>query len=150
VTPWWQALSAAIGGLLVLWAVLVVVLFLLGRRSAADVSLRDALRLVPDLVRLLRRLASDPDLPRGVRIRLAALLVYLALPVDLVPDFVPLVGYADDVVVIALVLRAVVRRAGADAVERHWPGSEDGLRSVLLLAGLDPEQRTTATGRAQP
>ena len=77
--------------------------------------LADALRLLPDLVGLLRRLAADRSLPRGVRVRLCLLLGYLAVPIDLVPDFVPVLGYADDAIVVALVLRSVVRRAGAPA-----------------------------------
>jgi uncharacterized membrane protein YkvA (DUF1232 family) len=75
-------------------------------------------------------------LPRGVRRRLALLLAYLAFPIDLVPDVVPVLGYADDVVVIALVLRSVVRRAGPAAVERHWTGTPAGLAFVRSLAGI--------------
>ncbi len=58
--------------------------------------LREALRLLPDVLRLVRRLATDPTLPRGVRIRLGLLLAYLACPIDLIPDFIPVLGYADD------------------------------------------------------
>jgi uncharacterized membrane protein YkvA (DUF1232 family) len=106
-----------------------------GRRRDPT-SLRGALRLLPDLVRLLRRLAADPNLPRGVRVRLALLLGYLVLPIDLVPDFVPVVGYADDAVVVALALRSVVRAAGPAALDKHWPGTPDGLTAVRRLAGL--------------
>ena len=129
----WEIALAVVGGLLVLWVALVVVLVVESRRDARRVDLRQAVRLVPDVLRLVRRLAADPDLPRGVRIRLVALLVYLALPVDLVPDFIPVLGYADDVVVVALVLRSVVRAAGPGSLERHWPGSDEGLRIVRRL-----------------
>lgn len=88
------------------------------------------------MLRLLRRLAADPAVPRGVRVRLVLLLGYLLSPIDLVPDFLPVIGYADDVLVVALVLRSVTRRAGADALQRHWPGSPEGLRVVEQLAGL--------------
>lgn len=74
--------------------------------------------------------------PRGARLRLWLLLGYLALPVDLVPDFAPVVGYADDAVVIALVLRSVTRAAGAEALDRHWPGTPDGLAALRRVAGL--------------
>jgi uncharacterized membrane protein YkvA (DUF1232 family) len=70
-----------------------------------------------------------------VRVRLWLLLGYLALPIDLIPDFVPVLGYADDAVIVALVLRSVVRRSGVDAVQRHWPGTPDGLRALLRLTG---------------
>ena len=123
---------SVLGGLLVVWALLLVLLW---RRRPEDLTVREALRLLPDLVRLVRRLARDPEVPRGVRVRLWLLLAYLVSPVDLVPDFVPVLGYADDVVVVALALRAVVRRAGAEAIGRAWPGSPGGLAVVLRLAG---------------
>lgn len=93
------------------------------------------LRLLPDVVRMLRGLATDPALPAGIRIRLWLLLGYLALPFDLIPDFVPVVGYVDDVIVVVLVLRAVVRAAGTQALERHWTGSDEGLAATRSLAG---------------
>ncbi len=130
---WWEVLLAVPAGLLLLWLVLLVVLW----RTAPDqTGLREALRLLPDLIRLLRRLAADSTLPRGVRIRLVVLLGYLALPIDLVPDFIPVLGYADDAIVVALALRSVVRRAGPDALAQHWPGTPDGLRTVHRLARL--------------
>ena len=114
----------------VLW-VAAIVAILIWRPDKAQV--REAVRLIPDTLRLVRRLAADKSLPRGVRARLWFLLVWLASPIDLIPDFIPVVGYADDVVVLALVLRSVIRRAGRDAVERHWPGTPAGLNSLLRL-----------------
>ena len=130
---WWTWVIAVGGGLLLVWLALVAALWL-GRPD--DVRVRDALRLLPDLVRLLRRLAADPSVPRGVRIRLWLLLGYLALPLDLVPDFIPVIGYADDAVIVALALRSVTRHAGPEALERHWPGTADGLAAVRRLAGI--------------
>jgi uncharacterized membrane protein YkvA (DUF1232 family) len=98
--------------------------------------LGEALRILPDLLRLLRRLAADRDLPRGVRVRLVLLMVYLAVPIDLIPDFIPVLGYADDAIIAALVLRSVVRRAGLDAVRRGWPGSDDGFAALCRLTGM--------------
>ncbi len=140
----WSTLVAVGGGLLLLWAGLVLALWLLARRDQRTGSLREALRLLPDVVRLLRALAADPDLPRGVRLRLVLLLGYLLMPLDLVPDVIPVVGWADDVVVVALALRSVVRRAGPGALDRHWPGTPDGLAVVRRLAGLPTPP---ATGR---
>ena len=99
--------------------------------------LKETLRLLPDLVRLLRRLAGDRSVPRATRARLWLLLAYLAIPIDLVPDFVPVLGYADDAIIVAAVLRSVVRRAGPDAIRRNWPGTPDGLATVWRLAGLE-------------
>jgi uncharacterized membrane protein YkvA (DUF1232 family) len=106
--------------------------------------LSEAMRLLPDVLRLLRRLAADSDVPRTARVRLALLLGYLALPFDLVPDFVPVLGYADDAIIASLVLRSVVRRAGSPLIRRHWPGSEDGLAALARLTGLPLTQPDTA------
>ncbi|MBA3367281.1 MAG: DUF1232 domain-containing protein [Geodermatophilaceae bacterium] len=134
---WWQLLLAVLGGLALLWLVLLGLLWLTQRNHPGRTSMSEALRLLPDVIRLLRRLAADPELPRGVRIRLWLLLGYLLLPIDLVPDFIPVIGYADDAIVVALALRSVTRRAGPDALTRQWPGSPQGLDAVRRLAGLD-------------
>jgi uncharacterized membrane protein YkvA (DUF1232 family) len=98
--------------------------------------LGEALRLLPDVLRLQRRLAADSSVPRAARVRLWLLLAYLAIPFDVVPDFVPVLGYADDAIIATLVLRSVVRRAGAPAVRRHWAGTDDGLAALARLTGL--------------
>jgi uncharacterized membrane protein YkvA (DUF1232 family) len=98
--------------------------------------LGEAMRLLPDLLRLLRRLAADSNVPRAARVRLWLLLGYLAIPFDLVPDFVPVLGYADDAIIVSLVLRSVVRRAGAPLVRRHWPGTDGGLAAFARLTGI--------------
>ncbi|MEO6605451.1 MAG: DUF1232 domain-containing protein [Aeromicrobium sp.] len=128
----WTLLIGIAGGVLVLWAILVAALWLV---RPDQISLREALRLLPDLIRLLRRLAADASLPRGVRVRIWLLLGYLAMPIDLVPDFIPVLGFADDAIMVALVLRSVVRRAGPDLIARHWPGSPEGLAAIQRLAG---------------
>jgi len=124
---------AVVGGVLLLW---LLMLALLWRRRPDELTARDALRLLPDVVRLVRRLAADRTLPRGVRARLWLLMAYLLSPIDVVPDFLPVIGYADDVVVVAWALRSVVRRAGSAALERHWPGQPAGLAVVSRLAGV--------------
>jgi uncharacterized membrane protein YkvA (DUF1232 family) len=130
---WLDLVAGAGAALLLAWVALVVAL-LLGRPRGA--LLTEALRLLPDVLRLIRRLAADPDLPRGVRIRLGALLVYLASPIDLIPDFIPVLGYADDAIIVTAVLRSVARRAGVSAVRAHWPGTDDGFAALVRLAGL--------------
>lgn len=119
--------------LVLVWLVLVVALLIARPKGS---MLRESLRLLPDLLRLLPRLARDDTLPRGVRVRLWLLLAYLAMPIDLIPDFIPVLGYADDAIIVAAVLRSVVRRAGTAPLQRHWPGSDDGLFAVTRLAGL--------------
>ena len=126
---WWlDMLLALAAGLLLAWAALVVVLIIMRPRGGL---LREALRLLP-------RLARDASLPRVVRVGLALLLVYLAFPIDLVPDFIPVLGYADDAIIVAAVLRWVVRRSGVEAVRRQWPGTNDGFAVLCRLAGLIP------------
>ena len=133
---WWLDLLLGLAaGLLLAWAALVVVLIVARPRGGL---LREALRLLPDLLRLLPRLAGDRSLPRSVRIALGFLLVYLASPVDLVPDFIPVLGFADDAIIVAAVLRWVVRRAGIQAVQRRWPGTDDGFAVLCRLTGMTP------------
>ena len=131
----WQTALLVTGSLLALWLVGLAVLWL---RRPDDLTVRDAVRLVPDAVRLVRRLAADPTLPRSVRVRLWLLLGYLLSPIDLVPDVLPVIGWADDVLAVVLVLRSVVRRAGPEALERHWPGTPEGLAAVRAACGLAP------------
>jgi uncharacterized membrane protein YkvA (DUF1232 family) len=130
---WAWTLVGAVGGLLLCWLVLMAVLWL---TRPDELSARELLRLLPDVLRLVRRLAGDRTLPRGVRVRLWLLMVYLAVPIDLLPDFLPVVGHADDAIVVALVLRSVVRRAGGAAVERHWPGTPEGLAALRRASRL--------------
>ncbi|WP_298457280.1 YkvA family protein [uncultured Cellulomonas sp.] len=134
---WWAPVVGVVAGVLLLWLALLAVLW---RYRPDDLGVRDALRLLPDVVRLVRRLAADPAVPRGVRVRLWLLLGYLALPFDLVPDVVPVLGYADDAVVVALALRSVVRHAGPGALDRHWPGTGAGLAAVRRLAGVTDDR----------
>ncbi|PYD00189.1 DUF1232 domain-containing protein [Microbacterium esteraromaticum] len=134
--PWWAQTLIGIGiALLASWLALLITLALARPKGPV---LREALRLLPDLLRLLRSLATDPSLPRGVRVRLGALILYLAFPIDLIPDFIPVLGYADDAIVVMLVLRSTVRRAGLDAVRAHWPGTDGGFEALVTLTGLRP------------
>ncbi len=86
---WWQILLGLAAGIVLLYLVLLALLWQARRRNPDTARMREALRLLPDVLRLLRRLAADRDLPRGVRIRLILLIAYLASPIDLIPDFIP-------------------------------------------------------------
>jgi hypothetical protein len=119
--PWWAQTLPTIGiALLATWIALVIAL-LIAKPSKAQLG--EALRLLPDLLRLLRRLARDATLPRGVRVRLGLLLVYLAIPIDLIPDFIPVLGYADYAIIVT-------------AVRAHWPGSDNGFAAMCRITGL--------------
>ena len=131
---WWTIPLGVVVGAVLIWAVLVVVLWL---TKPGDYDIKEALRLLPDLVRLVKGLATDPATPRGVRIRLTLLLVYLALPIDLIPDFIPVLGYADDAVIVAPVLRSATRSAGPEALAKHWPGTPEGLIALKRICRLN-------------
>ncbi len=131
----WKLAIGTAAGLAAGWLALVVVLLLQSRRYERP-SLREMLRLLPNLVRLLNRLAADDALPRRMRVTLWLLLGYLAMPVDLIPDFLPVIGYADDAIIVAWVLRSVARQAGVDALRQHWPGTPEGLTAVLRAVGV--------------
>lgn len=114
----------------VVYACFVVALVVVGRRGHA-VALA---RFIPDCIVLFKRLLGDRRVSRPRKVLLALLVAYLALPFDLVPDFIPVAGQVDDAILVALVLRSVLRGSGAALVEEHWPGPEQSLRFVLRVA----------------
>jgi uncharacterized membrane protein YkvA (DUF1232 family) len=126
---------------IVAWLVLILALLIVRPKGRL---LREGVRILPDLIRLLTRLATESTLPRCVRVRIALLMGYLALPIDLIPDFVPVLGYADDAIVVAAVLRSVVRRIGAERLQSHWPGTNDGFAARCRFAGVAPPTEQSA------
>ncbi len=127
-----RVIASVAAALLLAWGLLLGWLWV---RRPGEMTLRESMALLPDLVRMLRGVAADPACPRLLRWRLWALVAYLALPLDLVPDFIPVLGYADDVIAVMVVLRSVVRLAGPEMIRRHWHGGGAGLSVVLRLAG---------------
>jgi uncharacterized membrane protein YkvA (DUF1232 family) len=126
-----ELLIGVVGGLLAAWALLVVLLWILRPRG---VPLGEAVRVVPDLLRLVRDLLTDRTTPTAVRLALVGLLAWLVSPVDLIPEFIPILGPLDDVIVAVLVLRFAQRRIGSDQLKRRWRGSDDGwalLQAIL-------------------
>jgi uncharacterized membrane protein YkvA (DUF1232 family) len=107
-------------------------------------------RFVPDCAVLFARLARDPRLPRRHKLALAALGGYLMFPIDLVPDFLPVVGQLDDALLVAVTLRAVVRRAGPDLLRELWPGPATSLALVLRLSGAIPSHEESTQKREGP
>jgi uncharacterized membrane protein YkvA (DUF1232 family) len=123
---WWAWLLLVGGCCVVLWAGFVAWLYAVGRHADA----RALAGFIPDCIVLVSRLLRDERVPRRRKLLLVGLTGYLALPFDLVPDFIPLAGQLDDVIVVALVLRHLVRTSGAALIREHWPGPE---RSVEML-----------------
>ena len=130
----WQAIVVAALVAASVYAVFVAVLVVAGRREGA----RAAAAFVPDCVVLFKRLLSDPRVPRRRKLVLAALIPYLLMPFDLVPDFIPVAGYLDDAVIVAFALRYVLRGSGRDLISAHWPGPPASLNLVLRFAGQVP------------
>ena len=123
----WLLLAGVVG----LYLAFVVTLLVLGRRTEA----RALAGFVPDCIRMLRRLATHPETTRGQRLALLALVGYLALPIDLIPDFIPVAGVLDDAILVALALRWLIGSRGEAAIREAWPGPESSLRVILGLVG---------------
>jgi len=127
-----RTLLIAASILLVVYLALVVTLVLSGRRYAA----KELAALLPNLVLLFRDLAKDPRVPRGPKVALAAAALWLVSPIDLIPEFIPLLGPLDDVVVAALALRYLTGRAGVEVVREHWRGQAATLDAILRAARI--------------
>lgn len=127
---WWQWLLVAASITLALYLAFVVWLLLVGRRQDA----RALAGFIPDCLVLFRRLLGDERVPRRRKLVLVALVAYLAMPVDLVPDFIPVAGQLDDAIIVAVVLRSVLRAGGPELLREHWPGPPASLNALLRLA----------------
>jgi uncharacterized membrane protein YkvA (DUF1232 family) len=139
---WDDLVLGVLATLAVAWLALIGALLAVRPKGA---TVAEAGRLLPDLLRLVRDVATDRKQPRSVRLRLALMAGYLALPIDLVPDVLPVIGYADDVIVVIWTLRSVVRDVGLDELRRHWRGSSTGFAAVCRVAGLAPDGERPAS-----
>ncbi len=128
LTPVVGILVALVG----LWVVALVVFWALRPQG---VSAREILRLVPDVVRLLRSIIGDRSAPLDVRLVLLGLVAWIVSPIDLIPEFIPVLGPLDDVVVAIVAMRYVRRRVGADDLRSRWSGTDDGFALLLRVIG---------------
>jgi uncharacterized membrane protein YkvA (DUF1232 family) len=117
----------ALGIAAVLWLVAVVILMAAGRRSAA----RELATLIPNLVRLFRGLLGDRRVPWQAKAWIAIAVAWVVSPIDLIPEFLPIVGPLDDAIVAALVLRYVVKRTDPEILAEHWRGDPATLRKIV-------------------
>ena len=127
---WWQWLLISLGVILVIYASFLAWLVIRGRREDA----RAFATFIPDCIVLVTRLVRDPRVPRRRKLLLIALVAYLSLPFDLVPDFIPVAGQLDDAIIVALVLRHFVRAGGESMIRELWPGPEQSLSLILRFA----------------
>lgn len=128
----WNLVIGITVSLLVVWLAFIALLWVMRPR---DARLRDLARIVPDVVVLVRRLIGDRSAPLGVRLALVGLLVWLINPIDLIPEFVPVLGPLDDVVVAVIVLRYTRRRLGDDELHSRWPGTDQGYALLTSFLG---------------
>lgn len=126
--PWWLILVLV---LVAVYAVALLVLVIAGRHQDA----RAWAGLIPDCLVLFKRLVHDGRVPRRHKLLLAAMIGYLAMPIDLVPDFIPIAGQLDDVIIVGFALRHVLRAAGPGLLREHWPGP-DSTRNVIERLAL--------------
>ena len=98
--------------------------------------MKELLKALPKLMRLIASLVRDPMLPRAAKVALAAAMVYLASPIDLIPDFIPVVGYLDDLMVAALLVDGLLNWVDRGLILKYWPGSADSLERLSRAARL--------------
>ncbi len=129
----WSILIGALSGIMLAWLILAAAIWL---AKPDDLTLGDMIRLLPDLLRLLKRVATDGAVPRMVRVELMLVLGYIFSPIQLIPDFVPVIGFLDDAVLVAIMLRVVVRTADPQMLQKHWPGAPEGLQALCRVCGV--------------
>ena len=130
-----MSLHALLVGLAVaacVWLAAIIALVAFGRVGAA----RELIGLVPNLLRLFKDLMRDERVPRSAKVWLGVAAVWLASPIDLIPEFVPVLGPLDDAIVAAVVLRHLVRKAGTEVVYEHWRGDPATISRVLRIFGV--------------
>jgi uncharacterized membrane protein YkvA (DUF1232 family) len=125
---------AIVVAVVAVWALLLVLFWALRPKG---VPVREVLRLIPDVLRLLRSVIADRSAPLDVRIVLVGLLAWIVSPIDLIPEFIPVLGPLDDVVVAVVAMRYVRRRVGVDDLRRRWTGTDDGFALLLRIIGSD-------------
>jgi uncharacterized membrane protein YkvA (DUF1232 family) len=126
-----RTLLLVLGIVVALWLVLVAILLLAGRRTAA----REIAAFLPNLIWLFRGLLRDPRVPRSSKLLLLFGVAWFASPIDLIPEFIPIAGPLDDAIVAVLILRRVLRTAGREVLADHWRGSPETLERLLRLSG---------------
>jgi uncharacterized membrane protein YkvA (DUF1232 family) len=128
-----NALIGIVIGLIALWVALLVVFFL---QRPKDVAVRELIAVVPDVLRLLRSLVRDGSVPADVRLVLVGLICWILSPIDLIPEFIPVLGPLDDVVVAVVAMRYVRRRVGIEDLRGRWQGTPDGFALLSRVIGV--------------
>jgi uncharacterized membrane protein YkvA (DUF1232 family) len=127
-----SAIVAIVLGLVSLWVILLALFWVLRPKN---VSVRELLGLIPDVLRLLRSVIGDRSAPLDVRLVLVGLLAWILSPIDLIPEFIPVLGPIDDVVVAVVAMRYARRRVGVEDLRRRWTGTDDGFALLIRVIG---------------
>jgi uncharacterized membrane protein YkvA (DUF1232 family) len=127
-----SAIVAIVLGLVALWVILLALFWVLRPKN---VSVRELLGLIPDVLRLLRSVIGDRSAPLDVRLVLVGLLAWILSPIDLIPEFIPVLGPIDDVVVAVVAMRYARRRVGVEDLRRRWTGTDDGFALLIRVIG---------------
>ncbi len=127
-----EVVLAIVVGLIALWAILLVLFWVLRPKN---VSVRELLGLIPDVLRMLRSVIADRAAPPDVRLVLVGLLAWILSPIDLIPEFIPVLGPIDDIVVAVIALRYVRRRIGVEDLRRRWNGTPEGFALLIRVIG---------------
>jgi uncharacterized membrane protein YkvA (DUF1232 family) len=123
-----------LAALVVLWAAMLALFWVFRPR---DVPVREVVRVIPDVLRLLRSVIGDPGTPLDVRLVLVGLVLWIVSPIDLIPEFIPVLGPLDDIVVAVVAMRYLRRRLGIDDLRRRWAGTPDGFALLSRVMGTD-------------
>ncbi|GAB3591904.1 hypothetical protein GCM10027446_11450 [Angustibacter peucedani] len=129
-----MALGIGVAVVLATWALMVLLASRLPEGTARDLA-----RLLPDCLTTVRRLRRHPDVPRSAKVAVAVAGLWVLSPVDLIPEFLPVIGPLDDVVVVALALRYAGRRVPREVLLDAWPGRPEVVERLLGPARPDPE-----------
>jgi uncharacterized membrane protein YkvA (DUF1232 family) len=127
-----RVIVGIVAGVAAVWVAVLVLFWVLRPK---DVAVREVLAIVPDVLRLLRSLIGDPSAPVDVRIVLVGLVAWIISPIDLIPEFIPVLGPIDDIVVAVVAMRFVRRRMGVEDLRRRWSGSPGGFELLLRVIG---------------
>ena len=127
-----EVIVAIAVGLVALWVLLLILFWALRPKG---VPVRELLRVIPDVLRLLRSIIGDRSAPPDVRLVLVGLLAWIVSPIDLIPEFIPVLGPIDDVVVAVVAMRYVRRRVGIEDLRRRWTGTDEGFALLVRVIG---------------
>ena len=126
----------AVGGSVLLYALVVATLYVSGQRVAA----REFAGFIPDCIVLFKHLLQSETLARRYKVAAWLVIGYLALPIDIIPDFIPIAGQFDDAILVALLLRSIIKNAGQQEVTAAWPGTKRSLTLLLKLARVKSKE----------